>query len=224
MRIEAFIRELESLKDERLRSMTETGQRPTGGPRAPDGPEEGGDLVKLLQIALANEISVAELAAAWVPSTPEVDIKVALARQSGDEARHFQLVEGRLASLGFDIRQFAPPGPNPLFDYLRSLPTSVERVAAGLFTLESIAYGVNENFMRLCAGRGDDETVRIYREHIQPDEQAHQRLGRALLEKYACTDELQAAARRTVLKTLEIAAALRARAAERIGTCRFPGC
>lgn len=224
MRAHDFVKELESLKDDRLRDLAESGRGALGDSRAPGGPEEGGDLVKLLQIALANEISVAELAAAWVPSTPEVDVRVALARQSGDEARHFQLVEGRLASLGFDIGRFAPPGPNPLFEYLRALPTSVERVAAGLFTLESIAYSVNENFMRLCAGRGDDETVRIYREHIQPDEQAHQRLGRTLLEKYATTDESQSAARRAVLKTLEIASALRAKAAERIGTCRFPGC
>jgi uncharacterized ferritin-like protein (DUF455 family) len=224
MRAQDFIKELESLKDERLRVMVESGRGALGDSRAPGGPEEGGDLVRLLEVALANEISVAELAAAWVSSTPELDVRVALARQAGDEARHFQLVEGRLANLGFDIGRFTPPGPNPLFDYLRTLPTSVERVAAGLFTLESIAYNVNENFMRLCAGRGDDETVRIYREHIQPDEQTHQRLGRILLEKYATSDESQTAARRAVLRTLEIASVLRAKAAERIGTCRFPGC
>ncbi len=49
----------------------------------------------MLQVALANEISVSELAAAWMPSTQEVDVKIALARQAGDEAGHFQLVADR---------------------------------------------------------------------------------------------------------------------------------
>ena len=101
---------------------------------------------------------------------------------------------------------------------------AVEGVAAGLFTLESIAYAVNENFMKFCELRGDAETVRIYREYIQPDERAHQQLGQRLLAKYATTPELQRAARETVGKVLEIAAAGRAKAAERMGSACFPGC
>ncbi len=218
-----FLREMKALKDERLRALTAPGadSLEVGGAADVQGDAEQ---VRLLQIALANEISVSELAAVWMPSTPEVDVKIALARQAGDEARHFQLVEDRLKGLGFDVAGFIPPGPNPLFDYLRSLSTSVERVAAGLFTLESIAYDVNENFMRLCARRGDHETVRIYREFIQPDEAEHQRLGAALLRAYATTPELQAKARQAILKTLEIATTLRAKAAARIGTSCFPGC
>ena len=217
-----FLQDLSDLLNTRLRAMTAAGAASFGSP----GPESGrgGEPIRLLQIALANEISVSELAAAWMPSTPEVDIKIALARQAGDEARHFQLVGDRLKGLGFDIASFTLPGPNPLFEYLRSLTTSVERVAAGLFTLESIAYGVNENFMRLCAERGDQETVRIYRDYIQPDEAEHQRLGAALLRAHAATPDLQEKARQAVLKTLEIAAAQRATAAARVGTACFPGC
>lgn len=215
-----FLRELEQLKDDRLRALVAGGTASFAA--APD--PEGGSQVRLLQIALANEISVSELAAAWMPSTPELDIKIALARQAGDEARHFQLVEDRLKGLGFDPKTFTPPASNPLFDYLRALPGSVARVAAGLFTLESIAYGVNESFMRLCAERGDLETVRLYRDFIQPDERAHQQLGAHLLKTHATTPDLQAQARAAVLKTIEIAAALRAGAAARLGTACFPGC
>ena len=67
----------------------------------------------MLQLALANEISVSELAAAWMPSTPEVDVKIALARQAGDEARHFELVADRLVALGFELAGFQPPAANP---------------------------------------------------------------------------------------------------------------
>src|SRR5262245_34306394 len=211
-----FIQELETFKAERLFPIVGAGQTSLSGAMP-------GDAKKMLQVALANEISVSEVAAAWMPTAPEIDVKVALARQAGDEAGHFNAVADRLAALGFDVAGFAMPD-NPLFQYLKALSTTVERVAAGLFTLESIAYSVNENFMKFCELRGDAETVRIYREYIQPDERAHQQLGQRLLVKYATTPELQRVARDTVGKVLEIAAAGRAKAAERMGTACFPGC
>jgi hypothetical protein len=66
--------------------------------------------------------------------------------------------------------------------------------------------------------------VRLYREFIQPDERAHQRLGADLLRSHAATPDLQARARAAVLKTIEMASALRAAAAARLGTSCFPGC
>ena len=206
-----FIADLEAFKTARLAPIVtvQTG--------------EAADTTKLLQIALANEINVSELAALWMPSTPEIDVKLAFARQAGDEAGHFMLVADRLAALGFDASAFAAT-TTPMFEFLRALPSTIERVAASLFTLESIAYGVNENFMALCAQRGDDETVRIYREYIQPDEQAHQRLGQQLLAKYAVTPAQQQLARDTVGKLLDIAGTARAQAATKLGTSCFPGC
>lgn len=210
-----FLGELDAFKAERLAPIVAAGGTSLTG--------EAGDPKALLQIALANEINVAELAALWMPSTPELDVKLAFARQAGDEAGHFQLVADRLRALGFDPDAFRA-GENPLFAYLRGVTSTVERIAAGLYTLESLAYAVNENFMAFCAARGDDETVRIYREYIQPDERAHQELGQRLLVKYAGTPELQELAKATVGKVLELAAATRAKAAERIGAACFPGC
>ncbi len=212
-----WIEELEAFKAERLSPIVGAGLTSLA---------EGasGEAQTMLQTALANEINVSELAAAWMPSTAEIDVKSALARQAGDEAGHFQLVAGRLTALGFNVENFRMPGANPLFDYLRGLSRTVERVAAGLFTLESIAYAVNENFMTFCDRRKDAETVRIYREYIQPDERAHEQLGRKLLAKYAHGPAEQRLARETVAKVLEIAAAGRAQAALRMGTACFPGC
>jgi uncharacterized ferritin-like protein (DUF455 family) len=212
----AFVEQLESWKSERLAPIVGAGRMSL----TEDAP---GNATQLLQVALSNEINVSELAAAWMPSTREIDVKLAFARQAGDEAGHFQLVAERLAALGFDVAGFAQTD-NPMFQYLRGLTTTVERIAAGLFTLESIAYGVNENFMAFCEKRGDAETVRIYREYIQPDERAHQQLGQRLLAKYAATPELEQLARDTVARLLEIAGATRANAAARLGTACFPGC
>ena len=213
----SFVREIEAFQVERLAPILGAGRTSlTEGAPA--------DATRMLQIALANEISVSELAAAWMPTTPELDVKIAFARQAGDEAGHFQLVSDRLTALGFDAASFVPPAASPLFQYLRGLTSTVERVAAGMFTLEAIAWGVNENFMAFCAQRGDDETVRIYREYIQPDERAHQELGRRLLEKHARTPDQQRAAREAVARVLEIATATRAKAAEQLGAACFPGC
>ena len=217
MKVNAFVTDLEALKETQLSAIVGAGRS-----SLTDGAT--GDPQTLLKVALANEISVSELAAVWIPSTPEIDVKLAFARQAGDEAGHFQLVADRLTALGFDVASFTAPGDNPMFVYMKGLSTTVERIAAGLFTLESIAYGVNENFMALCEQRGDAETVRIYREYIQPDERAHQLLGQRLLAKYATTPALQQTARETVMKVLDLAASARAKAAERIGTACFPGC
>jgi len=214
MAMASFVEELEAFKAEQLKPIVgmSLGDAPSSDPKA------------LLQVALANEINVSELAAAWMPSTPEVDVKLAFARQAGDEAGHFQLVAARLAALGVDLAAYQQPAPNPLFQYLRGLTTTVERIAAGLVTLESLAYAVNENFMAFCEQQGDAETVRIYREYIQPDERAHQQLGQQLLAKYATTPALQAVARETVVKVLELAKTTRAAAAAKLGAACLPGC
>ncbi len=212
-----FADDLAARSKDRLTAIIEAGQNAGGG--AGDA-----DAKALLQVALVNEISVSELAASWVASTPEVDVKLAFARQAGDEAGHFQLVAERLRALGFDVDGFVPPAANPLFQYLATLTSTAERVAAGLFALESIAYGVNENFIAYCRAHGDDETVRLYESIIQPEEREHQQIGRALLDKYATSADAQARASAAVDRVLEIASATRAAAAGRLGVTCFPGC
>jgi uncharacterized ferritin-like protein (DUF455 family) len=217
MNADTFLQELDGLKAGRLAAIVGAGQTSLSG-------AESGDTKAMLKIALANEINVCELAAAWTPSTPEVDVKIAFARQAGDEAGHFELVGDRLMALGFDTDGFRLPGANPLFEYLRGLSSTVERVAAGLYTLESIAYAVNENFIDFCSQRGDAETVRIYRKYIQPDEQRHYGLGRQLLAEYATDAGSQTRAREVVGRVFEMATAARAQAAARLGTSCLPGC
>src|SRR5215510_10674206 len=100
-----FVDELEAFKAEHLAPIVSAGSASVGS----------ADATTLLQIALANEINVSELAALWMPTTAELDVKLAFARQAGDEASHFQLVADRLTALGFDAAQFTPPAPNPMF-------------------------------------------------------------------------------------------------------------
>lgn len=93
--------------------------------------EPGGDVTvaRLLMVALKNEIEATECAAGWIPTTREIDVKLALARQAGDEAKHYRLIEKRLGELGVDATEFDPGPRSPMLEYLASLATTVERVA-----------------------------------------------------------------------------------------------
>ena len=135
---------------------------------------------RLLRVALKNEFEASELAAIWMASTTELDIKLALARQVGDEARHYRLIAERLTSLGIDVKGIDPRegGYSPLFEYLVSLEGAVARVAAGQFTREGIALVRNQCFIEFCESAGDQETASLYRDIIQPDERHHHEAGR----------------------------------------------
>jgi len=179
---------------------------------------------RLLLLALKNEIEATECAASFIPSTREIDVKLALARQAGDEAKHFRLIEKRLSELGFDASAFDPGPRSPMLDYLLSLGTTVERVAAGQFTREALAVVRNDEFIRFCESRGDAQTAALYRDVIQPDERHHHDLGRTLLLRLAATSDAQDAARRAAKRTLDLAEELQEIARMKLGVSRAPGC
>ena len=219
MTAEDFVKDLEHRNQEILRRL------------APDStlkPEVEGDLnvVNLLKVALRNEVEATEIAARWLVTTAEVDVKMAFARQVGDEAKHYRMIADRLRELGFDARSFDPiaKGYGPLFQYLDTLRTTVERVAAGQFTREAIAVVKNRQFIEFCERAGDAATATLYRDVIEPDEYFHHRLGRSLLLRHAVTPEAQALARWAAARTLELAEELQAAALRTAGVHHAPGC
>ncbi len=187
-------------------------------------PGAGVTVGKLLFVALKNEIEATECAAAWIGSTREIDVKLALARQAGDEAKHFRLIEKRIAELGLDASGFDPAPRSPMLEYLSTLTTTVERVAAGQFTREALAVVRNEEFIRFCDSQGDAATAALYRDVIQPDERHHHELGRHLLLRLATTEDAQARARAAAGRTLALAEELQEIARMKAGVSRAPGC
>jgi uncharacterized ferritin-like protein (DUF455 family) len=197
-------------------------------PEATLKPEVQGDLtvINLLKVALRNEIEATEIAARWLVTTDELPVKLALARQVGDEARHYRLIADRLRALGFAATAFDPlaKGYGPLFRYLETLRGTAERVAAGQFTREAIAIVKNRQFIDFCEAAGDRETAALYRDVIEPDERHHHELGRTLLRELATTAEIQAAATRAARRTLELAEELQHQALAGAGIHHAPGC
>ncbi|HEY5726900.1 MAG TPA: ferritin-like domain-containing protein [Methylomirabilota bacterium] len=197
-------------------------------PEATLKPEVEGSLtvLNLLKVALKNEVEATEIAARWLVRTDDVDVKLAFARQAGDEAKHYRLIADRLRELGFDARGFDPlaKGYGPLFQYLDSLETTVERVAAGQFTREAIAVVKNRQFIEFCERAGDGATATLYRDIIEPDERFHHELGRRLLLRFATSPESQEAARRAAARTLSLAEELQTAALRTAGIHHAPGC
>jgi 1,2-phenylacetyl-CoA epoxidase catalytic subunit len=188
-----------------------------------DGPL---NVPNLLKVALRNELEATEIAARWLVRSDDVALKLALARQVGDEAKHYRLIAERLGQLGIDAGALDPlaGGYGPLFTYLDTLTTSVERVAAGQFTREAIAVVKNRQFIDFCERVGDKTTAALYRDTIEPDERYHHELGRRLLLRLATSPESQAAARAAAARTLALADELQKKALATAGIHHAPGC
>jgi hypothetical protein len=183
-------------------------------------------ITDLLVVALKKELEASEEAAIFMTRESDVEVKLALARQCGDEARHYRLIEARLRELGVDTKGIDPQqgGTTPMFKFLAGLETTVERVAAGQFTREALAGVHNQVFIDYCESQGDAEAARLYREVIQPDEKHHHEMGRRILARLATTSDAQAKARAAAVRTLEIATELAEMARLKKGIARAPGC
>ena len=218
MRTEDFLAELDRQVADKLAGL---GQAAAAAEPAADI-----GIPQLLAAALKKELEASEEAALWMTHEDDVEVKLALARQCGDEAKHYRLIEARLRELGVDTGKLRPTegAPSPMFFYLSELETTVERIAAGQFTREALAVTHNQVFIDYCEQRGDHETARLYRDVVQPDEAHHHELGRRLLAELATTDEQQARARTASARVLEIAGELQEMARLKKGIARAPGC
>jgi len=190
------------------------------------GPADQSEVIRRLKVALKNELEAAELAAFWIPSTPEVDVKLALARQAGDEARHYHFIEKHLQTMGVDLTGFDPAaeGYGPMYNLLRGFPTTVERLAGAHFTREALALKKNEQFIEFCERAGASETAELYRKHIQPDEGWHVDIGHRFLTRYAASVEDQDRARRAVEAVLDLAVKVQRKQFQELNLSHAPGC
>ncbi|NUP14217.1 MAG: ferritin-like domain-containing protein [Polyangiaceae bacterium] len=215
---EAFVAELDAANAAALARIADKSS-------AGDAPDDL-TVSKLLLLALKNEIEATECAAHWLSTTAEVKVKLALARQAGDEAKHYRLIQDRLSELGVVTTTYEPlaQGRSPLLQYLLTLEGTVTRVAAGQFTREALAVVRNAEFVKFCRARGDDATADLYENVIQPDEGHHHDLGRRLLLELATDAGAQAEARRASARVLELAEEVQEIARLKLGISRAPGC
>src|SRR5437867_12556410 len=60
------------------------------------------EIVRRLKMALKNELEASEIAAVSIPTTSEIEVKLAFARQVGDEAKHYKLIKHQLTKMRID--------------------------------------------------------------------------------------------------------------------------
>lgn len=180
---------------------------------------------RLLKIALKNELEAFEIAAMWVHTTPELEPKLVFARQCGDEAKHFKLISERMSALAIDITRLDPRegGYSKLFEYLKSLESTVERIAAANYTREGLALVRNQVFIDFCEASGDPVTAALYRDVIQPDEKHHHEVGRKLLARWAIDGPSRKKAAAAAARVLELAEEIQ-EIARMKGVVCAPGC
>ncbi len=210
--------------DELDRMVSDALARLGAAAKAPPAPSVS--IADLLVVALRNEIEAAEEAALWLASERDLTLKLGLARQCGDEAKHYRLISERLAALGVDPGGIDPlaKGYSAMLKYLKTLESPAERLAAGAFTREGIAKVRNAVFADYCEAKGDLVTARLYREVIGPDEEFHHEFGRRMLPRYALAPEAQDLARRAAARTLQLAEELQEVARLKQGISSAPGC
>jgi 1,2-phenylacetyl-CoA epoxidase catalytic subunit len=217
--MQSFVQDLEMFVNERLSSLDLLKAESMG-------PVERSEIIRRLKIALKNELEASEIAAIWMPTTPEIEVKLALARQAGDEARHYRLIEDHLEKMGVSTHGLnaGDEGYGPMFQLLTRFQTTVERIGAAQFTRESLALKKNEQFIEFCEAAGDHATAALYREHIQPDERWHVQFGRSVLEQYATTPELREQARKAVEAVLDLAVKIQTKQLKEMKVSHAPGC
>jgi rubrerythrin len=182
------------------------------------------DVVTLLKLALQSELEASEIAALWMPTTPELDAKKVLAHQVGDEMKHYAMIARRLEELGEDLSDHDPVagGFSAMYHFLRPLRTTVERIAAGPFAGEAVAEVRNAQFIAFCRSVGDEGTARLYEETIQPDEIKHHQYAADYLAKHCRSEEQQQAAAEAARNALAIADELRTLEKKRTGLANIP--
>lgn len=111
-----------------------------------------------------------------------------LAKQSFQEAEHYEMVGKVIESLGGTVPTSLPAEVEPwstfLWDCLERHPLSA---IAAWYTSETSASGSFEPTFRAGERHGLDEVTRVYR-RIETDEKFHTGLGRQILSTYAQTD------------------------------------
>ncbi len=150
-----------------------------------------------LRQGVYNELRSTELIAAWLPHTPEREIRELLAGQLDDEHRHWQLLRRRVRDVGEDPDAYRPlPEWEALFDWLvaaRARPT-LERLAMFQFAGETQSCEGFETLIRQ-ARDVDPESAHLYARAILPDEYRHAAIGRRALLLLADTPATQSTAR-----------------------------
>ncbi len=149
--------------------------------------------VEALKVRWFNEYIGCAVLARLIEKIDHPRLKMLVARQVGDEAKHAMVCEARIQELGGSVADYEPPSEQlRMYEVLDSVVYPEEFFAAMQFTTES--EGVKRNEEALL--RFDPQTADMFRHAINPDEIFHVNLGWTALRLLCTNAESQDRARR----------------------------
>lgn len=148
--------------------------------------------VEALRVRWFNEYIGTIVLARLVDRVEDATLKMLIARQVGDEAKHANVCARRIRELGSRVDDYVPP-PEQLvmYDVLDGYTYPEQFLAAMQFTTEHEGVRRNEAALR----RFDAETAQMFEDAINPDEEFHVQIGWVGLRTLCTTAEAQDRAR-----------------------------
>ncbi|MEA2640462.1 MAG: hypothetical protein QOF51_1856 [Chloroflexota bacterium] len=160
--------------------------------------------VLVMQSRLFNEFRAAEVFGAWLPSTPELEVKYLLGEACHEELGHARLLLDRITHMGADPLAYGPPPAQvALFHTMQNLGSTVERLAAFQLAGEGVASHLIKQALESDAV---PEWIKQPYRRIIEDEEEHGSSPVQLLTRYATTPEAQRLVRRGVSLGLSLRA------------------
>ena len=156
--------------------------------------------INVMKSRLFNEIRAGEIFGSWLKTTPELDVKTALAEAVHEEYEHAGFLEEALRQKGATPYDYEPlPAQMAMFNAFEGLTDTVERIAAFPMAGEGVAdYLIAKS---LNAGTVPNWVTEPYK-RIHEDEAEHGNYPFEILVKYATTPEKQDRASRAVAMSL----------------------
>jgi hypothetical protein len=156
--------------------------------------------VRVMQSRLFNELRAADLFGTWLKTTPEFEVKAAMAESAHQEMQHAALLAERIGELGAVPFDYKPlPAQTAMFNALEGLPDTCQRVAG--FSLAGEAVATYLTRKSLQAPNVPDWVKQPYRK-ITADEEGHGSAPIEILKRYATNETRQEGARRAVAMRL----------------------
>lgn len=153
---------------------------------------DGAAVAEALKPRWFNEIRGVDIIGRFIGRVPDLSLKLLVARQVGDEAKHARLCRRRIEALGGSVLDYRPSSEQLRFgDLLDAMAYPEEFFAAQQLTVETQSLKRNDKALTCF----DQETAEMFEKHINPDERFHARLGHLGLQVFARTAEAQTRAR-----------------------------
>lgn len=158
--------------------------------------------VRVMKSRLFNEQRAADLYGGWLKTTPEFDVKSAMAESAHEEMEHAALLSARIRALGHEPFDYKPlPAQVAMFNALEGLPDTCQRMAGFSLAGEAVAsYLIRKSLEASSVPEWIKEPYR----RITEDEEGHGSLPQEILRRHATTPERQDAARRAVAMRLTL--------------------